>query len=107
MKNTIARVLKARKGSHGYPRYPRKPFDEILEYLRFTKVEPYIPKGARLLDIGTGDGHFLHYLNRHIHTAVGIDPYLSESTKIGNYHLISGSFPEDFDSDITLDVITI
>ena len=107
MKHTVPRFLKARKNSYGYPKYPRKLLDEILEYLRFTKVEPYIPPGATLLDIGTGDGNFLHYLNGHIRDAVGIDPYLTESAEIGSYHLISGYFPEDFDQDITFDVITI
>ena len=62
MRKTFARYRKALKASHGGPRYPRKTFDEILEYLRFTKVEPYIRKEATLLDIVTGDGTLLHYL---------------------------------------------
>lgn len=106
MKNTFVRFLKTRKSSHCV-KYPRKPLDEFLEYLRFTKVEPYIPKGATLLDIGTGDGNFLHYLNGHIRAAVGIDPHLTQISKIDNYHLIPGYFPYDFNEDITFDVITV
>ena len=107
MKNSVTRFLNARKKSRGYPKYPRKPLDEILEYLRFTKVAPYIPKGAFLLDIGTGDGNFLDYLNGQIHIAVGIDPHLKQNTHIGNYHLIPGFFPDDYDGKIIFDVITI
>ena len=107
MKNTFARYLKAQKTSNGSLRYLRKPLDEILEYLRFTKVEPYIRKGATLLDIGTGDGLFLHYLNGHIHAAVGIDPHLTHTDKNGNFHLIPGVFPHDFNENMTFDIITL
>lgn len=107
MKNTIVRFLKARKDTHQYKRYPRKLLDELLEYLRFTKVEPYVPKNSTLLDVGTGDGNFLHYLKGHIHTAVGIDPHLTHTYKFGNFHLIPGYFPYDFNENITFDVITL
>lgn len=107
MKHTLSRFLKTRKRCHPKQKYPRKLVDEILEYLRFRKVSPYIPKGARLLDIGTGDGSFLHYLDGHLHTSVGIDPYLRGSEKIGRKHFISGVFPDDYDADTPFDVITI
>ncbi len=104
MKNTIVRFLKARKDTHQYKRYPRKLLDELLEYLRFTKVEPYVPKNSTLLDVGTGDGNFLHYLKGHIHTAVGIDPHLTHTYKFGNFHLIPGYFLYDFNENITAHV---
>ena len=107
MGKIFARFQKALRTSQGSPRYPRKPLDEILEYLRFTKVEPYIPKGATLLDIGTGDGTLLHYLKGHIHAAVGIDPHLTHTSKIGNVSLIPGNFPQDFNENMTFDVITL
>lgn len=107
MKNTVVRFLKARKYTHKYNRYPRKLLDELLEYLRFTKVEPYIPKSAMLLDIGTGDGNFLHYLNEHMHAAVGIDPHLTRPYKFGNFHLIPGYFPHDFHENTRFDIITL
>ena len=107
MRNTFARYFKARKTSQGTPKYPRKPLDEILEYLRFTKVEPYIPKGVTLLDIGTGDGIFLHYLNGHIHAGVGIDPHLTHAYNWDSFHLIPGFFPHDYSENITFDVITL
>ena len=107
MKNTFARFLKARKDTYTYNRYPRKLLDELLEYLRFTKVAPYVPKGATLLDIGTGDGTFLHYLNGHTHCGVGIDPHLTHTYNFGNFQLIPGYFPADFAVDNTFDVITM
>ena len=106
MKNTFARFLKNRKNLPG-ERYPRKPLDSLLEYLRFTKVMPYIPKGAILLDVGTGDGAFLHYLNGHFQHAIGIDAHLTQSADFGTYRLMPGYFPDDFDAATTFDVITM
>ena len=45
---TVARFMKTRKNLHSV-KYPKKPFDEILEYLRFTKVEPYMKVGTASL----------------------------------------------------------
>ena len=39
-----------------------KPVDRLLAYLRFAKAKSFIPKGARILDVGAGDGSFLRYL---------------------------------------------
>ena len=102
----MIRFLKARHQPH-IDKYPRKPLDSILEYFRFKKAEPYIPKGASLLDIGTGDGNFLRYLNGNIQYAVGIDSHLTKSVDFGKYHLISGYFPDDFETEKTFDVITM
>lgn len=106
MKSTFARFLKNRNDSHG-DRYPRTPLDSSLEYLRFRKVEPYIAKGVTLLDIGTGDGRFLHYLNGHVQTAVGIDPYLTQTVEFGSCRLLPGYFPHDFVECGPFDVITM
>ncbi|MDE0636941.1 MAG: class I SAM-dependent methyltransferase [Candidatus Poribacteria bacterium] len=106
MTNTFTRFLKAKNKPHS-DQYPRKPLDSILEYLRFTKVEPYIPKGAYLLDIGTGDGNFLRYLDGNIRSAVGIDSHLTKSVDFGKYRLVSGYFPHDLETGTTFDVITM
>jgi len=53
-----------------------------LERLRFAKVQPHIPKGARLLDVGTGDGTFLRILDTHIQAGIGIDPILTAPLKL-------------------------
>ncbi|MDE0015051.1 MAG: methyltransferase domain-containing protein [Candidatus Poribacteria bacterium] len=107
MQNAFVRFLKARKGSHGNPRYPRKLLDEILEYLRFTKVEPYIPESATLLDIGAGDGNFLRYLNGHLQSAVGIDSHLKQTIEFRTCYLVPGVFPYDFKRELAFDVITM
>lgn len=107
MQNAFVRFLKARKGAHGSPRYPRKLLDEILEYLRFTKVEPYIPKSATLLDIGAGDGNFLRYINGHLQSAVGIDSHLKQTIEFRTCHLVPGVFPYDFKGELAFDVITV
>lgn len=106
MKNALTRFLKKRKNSHG-DSYLRKPIDEIPEFLRFTKVESYIPKAAALLDIGSGDGNFLRYLNKYLQMAVGIDSHLTQPTEVGVGRLIPGYFPYSFVQNRTFDVITM
>ena len=81
--------------------------DSFLESLRFKKAKPYIPQGARLLDIGAGDGAFLRHLNGHIRTGVGIDANLTQSVEFGFYRLLKGYFPDDFSGNRTFDVITM
>lgn len=106
MANSINRFLKNRKYQQG-DQYPRKPLDSFLEYLRFTKVEPYIPIGSRLLDVGTGDGKFLRYLNDNLHSGIGIDSHLTQTVEFGSCCLMPGYFPNDFIRDETFDVITM
>ncbi len=98
MKHRPLHFLKSISSISGTPRYPRKPLDAFLEFLRFTKVMPYIPKDARLLDIGAGDGAFLRYLTEHVQFAVGIDSHLPQATDLGRCHLVPGSFPHDFET---------
>lgn len=107
MQNVFNRFRKAGKNADRQ-RYARKPLDEILEFLRFTKVEPYIREGATLLDIGAGDGNFLRYLNGHLQSGVGIDAHLKHTVAFGTCRLVPGTFPEDFKAtDRTFDVITM
>lgn len=107
MLNAFIKFLKARKDAH-LAAFPRKPLDEILEFLRFTKVAPYIKKHARLLDVGAGDGNFLRYLNGHLDYAVGIDTRLREAVALPTYRLIRGAFPDDFlATETAFDVITM
>lgn len=102
----LLRFLKTRKLLQSN-RYPRKPLDEFLEYLRFTKVAPYIPKGTVLLDVGAGDGNFLRYLDDHLAFGIGIDAHLPQHVTFGRCQLIRGYFPYDFETNTTFDVLTM
>ena len=89
------------------PQIPKKPIDRLLERLRFNKAKTYIPKDTRLLDIGTGDGSFLRFLNGHILSGVGIDPLITSTIQTKSYTLLPGSFPNDYHTDERFDVITL
>ncbi len=89
------------------PQIPKKPMDRFLESLRFAKAKKHIPKGSYLLDIGTGDGSFLRFLNGHILSGVGIDPLVTTTIQTKSYTLLPGSFPSDYHSDERFDVITL
>lgn len=89
------------------PQIPKKPIDRLLEQLRFRKAKRYIPKGTRLLDIGTGDGAFLRFLNGHIKAAIGIDPLITTPFVSEKYTLLPGRFPDAFETPQRFDVITL
>lgn len=85
----------------------KKRLDRCLEHFRFAKAKPHIPEGSRLLDIGTGDGAFLRYLNGHIAVGIGIDPILTDVIEYEAHQLIPGYFPQDFTIHSTFDIITL
>lgn len=86
---------------------PLKAIDHLLASMRFAKVKPYIANGAKLLDVGTGDGRFLRKLNGHVDSAVGIDPILKKPITLGTCRLVPGYFPKDWVIDESFDVITM
>lgn len=52
--------------------------DRIIRDWRYRKVEPYVPYGCRLLDIGGGDGSFLSRMRARIREGVCADPLIEE-----------------------------
>lgn len=60
-----------------------------------------------MLDIGSGDGNFLRFLDGHLQSTVGIDSHLTQSVDFGRCRLVPGFFPHDYEADITFDVITM
>ena len=95
------------KHTQTLPKIPKKPMDRLLEYLRFSKVKRYTPKRAYLLGVGTGDGSFLRFLDRHIRFGIGIDPVFTTSIELETYAFHPGALPHDFETDRRFDVITL
>ena len=56
-------------------------FDYFIQDWRYRKVEPYIPIGCRILDIGGFDGSFLSRLRDRIGEGVCIDPLIKEKNE--------------------------
>jgi 2-polyprenyl-3-methyl-5-hydroxy-6-metoxy-1,4-benzoquinol methylase len=77
------------------PSHTVKMVDRIIQWLRITKVRPYIQPGARVLDIGCADGALFRMLGRRIGSGVGVDPELARSVANGRFQLITGSIPSD------------
>ncbi len=66
--------------------------DVWLQGWRAAKARPWVPMGARLLDVGCHQGEFLEGLGDRIGPSVGIDP-LAEPRATPRYRLIRGTFP--------------
>jgi 2-polyprenyl-3-methyl-5-hydroxy-6-metoxy-1,4-benzoquinol methylase len=85
--------------------------DRIIQRLRVRAAIPHIPRGARVLDVGCADGHFLRALGPRAHDSVGIDteaPLVHDaSASGGSYRVIRGRFPDDLGAVGEFDVITM
>jgi 2-polyprenyl-3-methyl-5-hydroxy-6-metoxy-1,4-benzoquinol methylase len=82
-----------------------KALDRFLQFWRVAKVRPYIPWGARVLDIGCADGALFRLLGNQIQEGVGLDPALTSRVKGKNFELIPGRFPEALTATEPFDVI--
>ena len=83
--------------------------DRFLQRWRIRKARPFIPPGARILDIGSADGALFAALGSSIGAgSLGVDPTLTEILTINRCELRPGFFPEAVPADTGLfDVVTM
>jgi SAM-dependent methyltransferase len=79
--------------------------DRLLQRWRFAKAARFIPKGARVLDVGSDDGAMFDYLGDRIEKGLGIDHAVPSVASNGRWRVIAGTFPDDV-PDERFDVIT-
>jgi SAM-dependent methyltransferase len=72
-----------------------KPLDRLFQRWRLAKSKPYVPRGARVLDIGCADGELFQRWEGHISGGVGIDPNLGQPVEGNGYRLLPGRFPSE------------
>ncbi len=68
-------------------------FSHIEPFLQAREARPWIPSGAKVLDIGCHEGEFLRSLRGRIGPSVGIDP-LAKPTEGSNYQILARFFTE-------------
>lgn len=81
--------------------------DRILQRWRIARARPFIPRAARVLDVGSSEGALFRRLGGVIGEGMGIDPDLKTNTHIHGVPLIAGFFPEDMPDVEPFDVITM
>jgi len=84
-----------------------KALDHWLQRQRIAKAAPWIPHGARVLDIGCADGALFRQLGDRIRAGVGIDSDLAQRSVHARYELIPGTFPEALAPREPFDAITL
>lgn len=82
-----------------------KALDRWLQRYRFLVATPWIPGGARLLDVGCHQGELLNRVASRVRLAVGIDP-LANPRENGNLRVHRGRLPCDH-LEGEFDVITM
>jgi SAM-dependent methyltransferase len=70
-----------------------RTFDRILQQWRASIARPFIPPGARVLDVGCHQGEFLKSLGSRIGPSIGMDP-VAEPKSGPHYRLIRDLFRE-------------
>ena len=70
-----------------------KTVDRLLQSWRERKVRAWLPRDARVLDIGCHQGEFLEKLGPSIRASVGLDP-LATPREATRYHLLALPFGE-------------
>jgi 2-polyprenyl-3-methyl-5-hydroxy-6-metoxy-1,4-benzoquinol methylase len=84
-----------------------KAIDRLLQRWRISKARPYVPPGARLLDIGCADGELFRRI-ANVVEGIGLDPDLPEQMPpLANAVLLRGLFPEALPDRRPFDVITL
>lgn len=84
-----------------------KAIDRWLQRWRIDKAEPFIPDGARVLDIGCSEGELFERFSERIAQGVGIDDDLDGPRRSERFELIAGHYPEDLAETEPFDVITM
>jgi SAM-dependent methyltransferase len=86
---------------------PLTSIDRFLQRWRFAEARPYIPRGARVLDVGCSDGALFRYLGNDLGSGVGIDPAIRRPVDGDRYRLIRGRVPADLPEGVAFDVVTL
>ena len=84
------------------------PADRWLQQWRIAKALPFVGPGARVLDIGCGEGELLRRVAGLADGSIGVDPTLSHPANLGPFRLVRGVFPGDVPPDAgPFDAITM
>ncbi len=83
-----------------------RPLDRMLRAWRIRQVEPYLHRGAAVLDVGCHDGALFRAFADRISRGVGLDPTLEHPETHGRFHFIADAFPSSSIDDEPFDVIT-
>ena len=83
-----------------------KALDRLLQRWRIAVAAPWIPSGARVLDVGCADGALFDLLRGRIAGGVGIDPDAPTTRTREGIRLVRGLFPADA-PDERFDAITM
>jgi 2-polyprenyl-3-methyl-5-hydroxy-6-metoxy-1,4-benzoquinol methylase len=84
-----------------------KYLDRFIQRARFKKALKHLPKGASVLDIGSGEGDFLEYCGDHISIGFGIDKNILNNRAGERYKIIQGAIPDALKSVSSFEVVTM
>lgn len=83
------------------------PLDRLIQRLRVRQAGRYLPRGARVLDVGCADGALFRLLGDHLAGGVGIDPDLPAGRALDRFSLVAGTFPDDVPPRPPFDAVTM
>jgi 2-polyprenyl-3-methyl-5-hydroxy-6-metoxy-1,4-benzoquinol methylase len=81
--------------------------DHFLQRRRIAQARPFLPPGARVLDIGSANGALFLAVDFLGAGCMGIDPTLRRVVDGGKFKLFPGFFPQDMPAVEPFDVVTM
>ena len=84
-----------------------KRLDRLIQRWRISKAVPFIKKGAKVFDIGSGNGKLFEVLGDRISFGIGLEPLLPETIEGPRYRVIPAIFPPQMPFAQKFDIVTI
>jgi hypothetical protein len=81
--------------------------DRGLQSWRIRRALPWIPQGARVLDVGCFDDRLFRGLGGRLGRGVGLDPLFSSPVEGDRFRIVPGTFPDATFPEAPFDVITM
>ncbi len=82
-------------------------YDRLIQYSRYKKVVPFIPRGSVLADCGCGNGDFLRYIRERIFRGYGVDRSVKNLSLGSNCSFLEGDLNQRIPlANDTVDAVT-
>jgi hypothetical protein len=81
--------------------------DRGLQRWRIQRVLPWIPEGARVLDVGCFDDRLFRALGPRLGRGLGLDPLFPSPVEGDRFRIVPGTFPDTAVPEAPFDVITM
>ena len=81
--------------------------DRVLQNWRIRRCRQFVPKPARVIDVGAFEGELFEALGKDLTEGFGIEPLIETPTESGKWSIHPGYFPATSPTDGNWDAVTM